>query len=152
MKNGKFVNLVAIGLMVFGISGAAVAQTTGPDLIVSASSGPTQAKLGATITGTLTVANIGTVGTVFFQNAFYLSDSPTLTGWNIMLDYQGVPNGLVAGASYSDTFTRLTIPTTSKTGKLYLVAKADRYLVNGVIVETNESNNTRATPISITRK
>lgn len=121
----------------------------GPDLVINASSGPSQAVLGSTITGTLTVKNQGTQGTVFFQNAFYLSEFPTLTGWYILLDYQGVPNGLAAGASYSDTFTHLTIPATSRTGNLYLVAKADRA---GVIAETDESNNTKSQPINITRK
>ncbi len=121
----------------------------GPDLVITALNGPSQAVRGSTITATLTVKNQGTQGTAFFQNAIYLSEFPTLTGWYILLDYQGVPNGLAAGASYTDTFTHLTIPTTSRTGNLYLVAKADRA---EVIVETNETNNTMAQPINITKK
>ena len=150
VRNG--LGLIAIGVMVSGVPGSALAQAVGPDLVITAMSGPSQAVRGTVITGTLTVRNQGTEGTLFFQNGFYLSDSPTLTGWNILLDYQGVPNGLPAGASYSDIDSHITIPATSPTGNMYLVVKADRYLVNGVIAETNESNNTMAQPIRILKK
>jgi len=122
----------------------------GSDFVITEISGPSQAVRGTTISVTTTVYNQGTQGGGydFFKNGIYLSEFPTLTGWNILVA-TGERISLAPGQSYTDTLPSVLIPTTSRTGNLYLVSKADW---TDVIQESDENNNTRSQPINITKK
>jgi hypothetical protein len=117
----------------------------GPDLVVSALSAPTSARLGAAITVTDTTKNQGGGATGRETvTAFYLSSTTAVDGSAVPLGQRTVPD-LAAGAT-SAVSTPLTIPADATPGPRYIIAVAN----SGTdVTETSRTNNTRARAITI---
>jgi subtilase family serine protease/subtilisin family serine protease len=116
----------------------------GPDLQVSALTGPSSTVRGATITVNDTTRNQGGQAATASTTSFYLSTNSTWDASDIWLGDRAVA-ALAAGTSSSGS-TALTIPSNAATGQYYLVAKAD---APGTVTETFETNNTRSIPLKI---
>jgi subtilisin family serine protease/subtilase family serine protease len=129
-------------------AGNTVAVTYGPDLIVTAVSGPASAARGASVTlnGTVRNQGVGALGALSDQNVgatastvrlgFYLSTNNTITANDTLVGAVAI-GPLSAGQSVPLSVT-ITLPTSLKAGTYYLGAIAD--FSNG-IAETNEVNN-----------
>ncbi len=112
-----------------------------PDLIVTSVTAPPPAAAGGVVTVTDTTKNQGTVASAASETGFYLSANTLLDGADLFLGSRQV-SGLAAGASESFS-TALRVPETTVAGTYYVLAQADW---SGAIVETQESNNLRASP------
>src|SRR5262249_10776605 len=109
----------------------------GPDLIVSALTGPATVAPGGTLVITDTVKNQGGGTAGASATRFYLSADSALDAADLLLaDSRSVPV-LAAGASSSGS-TTLLIPASIPYATYYLIARAD---ADGTVVETQESNN-----------
>ena len=86
-----------------------------------------------------TVQNQGTGFAAGSTVAFFLSRDLTLDGTNIPLPPSRTVPELATGA-VSVASTIVTVPATTPPGTWYLLAKAD---ADGVVVESNETNNVR---------
>lgn len=127
---------------------------SGPDLTVSAASGPTTGMIGGSITIDSTVLNIDDlagkkhVDSGAFDISFYLGSAvsgiPDLNNL-ILLGSRSVSN-LAPGES-SAASTSLTIPTTVAEGSYYMVIIADS---GGAVAERDETNNIMTLPAEIT--
>lgn len=131
-------NDVAESLETNNVKASAVVKV-GPDLTVSALTGPATAVRGVTIAMTATTRNGGGGSAESSTTSFYLSTNSTVDAADLLLGSRTVPV-LVANGSDSGS-TSLTIPTTVATGQYYVIAKADAL---GSVVETSETNNTRS--------
>lgn len=116
----------------------------GPDLTVSALTGPSTAIRGATIAVTATTRNAGGGSAPPSTTSFYLSTNTTLDAADVLLGSRAVA-ALSANASDSGP-TSLTIPATIATGSYYVIAKSD---AAGAIAETLETNNGRTLSLRI---
>jgi len=116
----------------------------GPDLVVTALSGPARAQPGQVVTLSSTVQNTGSAlaPTQTSTLAFYLSTDGTVV--SVPLGSRVVP-GLAAGA-VSPASTQVTIPADAAVGVYFVVARADD---GGSLAEAREDNNTRATATRI---
>ena len=112
--------------------------TIGPDLTVSALSGPATAAAGGPMVVSDTTANHGGGAAAASATGFYLSANTALDSTDEFLGSRSVP-ALDAGAS-SSASTSLIVPANTPTGAYYLIAVADSA---SAVVESAESNNTR---------
>jgi len=120
-----------------------------PDLVVSAASASaSSASPGDTVSVSWTVLNQGTTpAPADWYDYVYLSKDATLDGGDVEARKESIwaPTPLAAGAAY--TINRnITIPN-FEPGDWYLLFVADRLNQQG---ETNENNNVRAVPITVT--
>lgn len=118
---------------------ASATVRVGPDLGVTALTGPSSAVRGTTIGVTDTTRNQGGGPAGTSTTRFYLSSNTALDAADVLLGSRPVP-ALGAGAG-SSASTSLTIPSGIASGSYYVVASADD---EKTVVETIETNNTRA--------
>ena len=116
--------------------GDAISITIGPDLVMTAVSGPTSAQIGSSITLLGTAKNQGIGFSEYFSVGLYLSTDATITAADTFLRWYG-PFSLAPGASTSFS-TTATIPSTLAAGTYYLGAIVDDM---HYVVETSEENN-----------
>jgi subtilase family serine protease len=110
----------------------------GPDLVVSALSGPAAAGPGTAIAVSETTTNSGGGAAGASSTRFYLSTNYLLDGGDIAFDARSVPP-LASGAGHAAT-TTVTMPSALAPGLYYLIARAD---AADALPETSDSNNTR---------
>jgi subtilase family serine protease len=122
----------------------AVTIRVGPDLQVSAFTGPSRGGVGGEIAVSDTTRNSGASTAPGSMTAFYLSSNTIFDAGDTRLQPARSVGPLAAGAAVSGT-TNVTLPSVAP-GVWYLVALADD---QGAVVETAENNNTRYTSISI---
>ena len=122
----------------------AVSLGIGPDLVVSALSGPASAGAGGTWTATDTTINQGAGSAGNSTTRFYLSTNFAVDADDFVLGSRPVP-ALAAGAS-SSASTALTVPADTDPGSYFVLAAADG---GGDVAESSETNNLRATPLQI---
>lgn len=123
---------------------ASAALKVGPDLVVSALAGPIRAPRGATITITETTRNQGGSEAAPSTTRYYLSSNGALDAADVPLDSRAV--GALGPGGSSATTTLLTIPPATATGAYYIIARTDDA---DVVVETTETNNTRAVSLRV---
>ncbi len=116
----------------------------GPDLVLSALSGPASAAAGTSVTVNATLSNTGGGVAGPSSITFYLSPRFSYDATDVTLGTQPVV-ALVPGASQGAA-TSLAIPATLAPGTYYVIAKADGA---GVITETFETNNARLIPLQV---
>lgn len=116
----------------------------GPDLSITSLSVPATASAGQVISITDTTKNSGGSLTGTSNTKFYWSTNSTYDAADVYLGSRAIPS-LAAGATSSGS-TSVTIPATTAVGSYYFIARAD---ADGVIVETNENNNTMSRLIKI---
>jgi subtilase family serine protease len=116
----------------------------GPDLVVTALSGPALAAAGATILVSDTTLNQGGGPAPASSTRYFISTSILFDASARPLQSRSV-GSLVPGASSSGSAS-VTIPADVTAGPYYLFAQADS---NGAVAEPNEINNTRFTNIRI---
>jgi subtilase family serine protease/subtilisin family serine protease len=116
----------------------------GPDLTMSALTGPANGGPGLAITLNDTTRNLGGGAAGGSTTRFYLSADGVLDGADVALGARAVP-ALAGGAPHSGA-TVVTIPAGTATGTWFLLARAD---ADGVVGETTESNNLGSTTIRI---
>jgi subtilase family serine protease len=133
------------------LAGNAITVTYGPDLIVTAVSGPATANRGqqVTLNGTVFNQGVGALGSLSDQNVgatastvrlgFYLSTNNTITANDTRVG--AVDIGPLPAGQSKPLSAAITLPSSLKAGTYYLGAIAD--FSNG-IAETNEVNNARA--------
>jgi subtilase family serine protease len=116
----------------------------GPDLVVTALSGPIRTQPGQVIALSSTVQNTGSALAPAQSStlAFYLSTDGAVGG--VPFGSRTVP-GLAAGALSTAT-TQVTIPADTIAGAYFVVARADD---GAIVAEAREDNNTRATAARI---
>jgi subtilase family serine protease len=128
---------------------------TGPDLALSAVSGPASAARGGAISVSDTATNLGGSSTSYFYVGIYLSADASITESDMLLGYRYVA-GLAPGASSAGT-TGVTIPSSIVPGTYYIGAIADNFTImecdewdcwdtgmGNRIIESNEANNALA--------
>jgi subtilase family serine protease len=116
----------------------------GPDVTVTAVTGPVSAGGGTSITAGDTTKNEGGDTMPASVTSFYLSTNSTIDASDVFLGSRPVPS-LAPGASDTGSVS-LLLPTASP-GTYYIIAKADG---NDGTIEPQESNNTRLRIIAIT--
>jgi subtilase family serine protease len=109
----------------------------GPDLVVSAMTGPATAGAGQMITITETTKNQGGGAAGAFRTAIYLSTNSTFDASDTLLGARSVAE-LAAGASSSGS-TTVSVPEGTAVGAWYILAVADG---QAIVAETSETNNT----------
>jgi subtilase family serine protease len=116
-----------------------------PDLIPTALTGPASASTQQSISVAWTVQNTGAgATTASWQDNLYISPSSTCCAGATLLQAVTGLTGLAAGGSYTQP-TTVTVPNLAA-GSYYLIVWTDANNTQG---ETNEGNNQRATPITI---
>jgi large repetitive protein len=126
----------------------AAAVTTTPDLTVTAVTGPTAITRGTTkYTFTSTVKNQGTAAAAASTVGFYLSTDTVIATTDVLVGSVSV-GALAVGASQTVTLS-VAVPTTVAATSYYVGALADS---KSVVVESNETNNGKATTAKITVK
>ena len=111
----------------------------GPDLVITALTGPSAAAPGSNVALNDTTMNQGGAVAGSSETRFYLSTNFTLDSADILIGSRSV-SPLAAGASESAS-TTVTIPANVPVGSYYLLAQADGA---NAVAETSETNNTRA--------
>ena len=111
----------------------------GPDLVVSAVSGPAISAVGASISVTDTTKNQGAGGAAESTTRFYLSVNTLFDAADVMLGSRTVSP--IAGGAPNTATTVLTIPTTTPIGTYFIVAQAD---AANTVAETAETNNIKS--------
>ncbi|MDP4028816.1 MAG: choice-of-anchor D domain-containing protein [Gallionella sp.] len=130
----------------FSVTGTATAaQTTLPDLVVSALTAPSSGTAGGQITMSVTVANQGTASAGAYRLGFYFSTDSTITTGDIFSGTTCNMSALAAGASSSCTGA-VTAPNSLLPGNYYFGAIVDDI---ATVSEGNEGNNTRAQSITL---
>jgi subtilase family serine protease len=114
-----------------------------PDLTISSLTGPSKAAPGATITMTDITKNSGAVTSSGTTTSYYLSANNSWSADDEFLASRTVGE-LTVGATNTGSVS-VTIPA-SRTGALYIIAKADSA---NVVAETSETNNTKNKSIFI---
>lgn len=117
----------------------------GPDLIVTAISGPSAAAPGAAILVSDTTKNDGGGPAIASLTRFYLSANAVFDAGDEPLQGRSVP-ALAVGASSTSSTTSVTIPADTPAGSYYIFAKADG---DGTVPESVETNNTRGALLRI---
>jgi subtilisin family serine protease/subtilase family serine protease len=123
----------------------ASAVKIGPDLTVTALTGPTSAVAGTTISASDTTKNQGVDATPASVTSFYLSSNSTLDAGDLLLGSRAV-SSLGPGLSQVGP-AALAIPVSTPAGSYYIIAKSDG---PDAIAEALENNNTRTKTITIT--
>jgi subtilase family serine protease len=117
----------------------------GADLVVTLTTVPATAGVGATITVTSTTRNFGGVSASASTTRFYLSADAVLDAADNALGSRAI--GILAPQTGASTgSTALTIPVGTAAGAYFLIARAD---ADGVVVEMDETNNTDSRAIAI---
>ena len=117
----------------------------GPDLIVSAITGPSVAGAGGSIVVTDTVKNQGSGDASPSVTRFYFSMNYAVDeGDTLLAGARSVPL-LAAGATSAGSIT-LTLPADIPGGTYYIIGEAD---AGRVVAETQEGNNTRSYSIRV---
>jgi subtilase family serine protease len=116
----------------------------GPDLVVTTLMAPAQAAAGTSILVSDVTNNQGGGAADASATRFYLSVNILLDPSDTPLDARAV--GALAPGTSSTATTSVAIPANMPAGSYYLFAHAD---ASGQIVEPNEANNSRVTPIRI---
>ncbi len=116
----------------------------GPDLIVSSITAPLSAVNGSTITIGDTTKNSGGGAAGASTTRLYLSTNTTYDAVDILLRSRAVP-ALNAGTT-NKLSASVTLPSVTP-GAYYIIAVSD---AGSVVVETNETNNTKYKAITIT--
>jgi subtilase family serine protease len=111
---------------------------TGPDVIMTAVSGPASALTGQTVTVSNTVATTAG-GSSGFYVGIYLSTDNVINTSDALLGYRYV-SGLAPGTSLAED-TVITMPSSVPSGTYYIGAVADIW---GYVPESDETNNTLA--------
>jgi subtilisin family serine protease/subtilase family serine protease len=111
----------------------------GPDLIVTAISGPSTAAAGAIISVSDTVKNQGAGTAGASATGFYLSTNTSVSSDDVSLGNRLV--GEVAAGATATGSVSLQIPADTPAGSYYVIARADW---NNRVGETLESNNEKA--------
>jgi subtilase family serine protease len=111
----------------------------GPDLMVSAMTGPAAAAAGGSISVSDTTMNQGGGSAEPSTTRFYLSVNSVVDASDIVLGTRQTP--LLANGASSTVTTPLTLPTTTAAGTYYIVAIADG---PNTVAESLETNNSRA--------
>ena len=93
---------------------ASAVMKVGPDLTVSALTGPSSAVRGATVVMTTTTTNAGGGSADSSSTSFYLSTNSTLDAADLLLGSRSI--AALAGGGSDSGPTSLTIPTTVATG------------------------------------
>lgn len=114
-------------------------EIIGPDLVMTAVSGPVSSQAGGTITVSNTVTADASGAPAGFYVGIYLSSDAVITTSDRYLGARYV-NGLVPGSS-STADTVVTIPITVQAGTYYIGVIAD---YNNTVGESNETNNSLA--------
>jgi subtilase family serine protease len=117
----------------------------GPDLTVTAVTGPTAAAAGASISASDTTKNQGVDTTPASVTSFYLSSNSSVDAGDVFIGSRDV-SSLAPGLSETGPAT-LTIPSSTPAGSYFIIAKSDG---PDSIDEVQESNNARARAITIT--
>jgi subtilase family serine protease len=115
------------------------ATKVGPDLILTAVSGPATASAGAAIIVSDTTKNQGAGSANGSSTAFYLSVNSTFSSTDVFLGSRAVGD-LGTGATATAS-TSLQIPAGTAPGTYYVIGRAD---VTNAVAETAETNNDRA--------
>jgi hypothetical protein len=115
------------------------------DLYISAVTAPGSAATGQTISVSDTTNKSGCAAGAT-TTKIYLSIDNKYSSGDTELGSRAVP-AFGAGAQSSSGTTNVTIPVSTPSGSYYIIVRAD---ADGVIAETNEGNNNRVTPITIT--
>jgi hypothetical protein len=152
--------LVTVAATVFALSSLALGSTSityadDPDLVMTIVSGPTSAGQGEQFNIFNRVVNQGTANTASsFSIGFYLSTNQVIDPASaIFLGSRTVLcclTTITPVTRTSQTSTRVVIPSNVSPGTYYLGAYADIPPPDGVIAESDESNNSLASNISIT--
>jgi subtilase family serine protease len=116
----------------------------GPDLVVTAVSGPASVVAGDGVSAGDTTMNQGGAAVAASVTRFYLSSNTALDAGDILLASRAVPP-LGAGASHTGS-VMLTIPAATSAGTYVIIAAADGDLA---IAEAAENNNTRPKVITV---
>jgi len=117
---------------------------TKPDLDVTAFSVPASAQPGDVIAASNTVQNIGNAAAGSFRVGIYFSSDATCNTSDTLIGSRTIAS-LAAGAS-SAANTPATIPPGAAVGTRYMCAVADDL---GAVAESNESNNSASTSLTI---
>ncbi len=117
----------------------------GSDLYLPALSVPFTGGAGTAIVVNETTANLGGGASPASVTRFYLSANSTLDAGDVRLPESRAVPALPAGAS-SGGATSVTIPAGTAAGAYFLFARADD---DGVVSETNETNNTSSARVTI---
>ena len=123
---------------------ASRAISVGPDLVLTALTGPAAATAGAHVTIGDTTKNQGAESAPASATQFFLSANGTLDGADTLLGERGVA-ALAAGASSTGSI-EVVIPATTPSGRWYLIGSADG---PNTLIESIETNNTSARTIDI---
>jgi len=116
----------------------------GPDLIVSAFSGPSSAAAGTTVSVTVTTKNQGSGAAPVSFTRFYLSSNSSLDAGDQLIGAREVSS---LGPGVSDAGSALLlIPPSTLSGTYYIIARGDG---DDAIQESLETNNLRSRTISI---
>jgi subtilase family serine protease len=116
----------------------------GPDLVVSAVTGPSSAVAGTSVSvGDTTTNSSGDVAAAS-ATSFYLSSNTAPDGADVLQGTRSVPS-LSPVASSTGSVT-VVIPASTTAGTWFIIAKADGA---NAIVEAVENNNTRAKSITV---
>ncbi len=121
---------------------ARVQVRVGPDLVVSELVVPATGEAGAALSVTQTVRNQGGAAAPASTARIYLSQNTALDAADTLLASRAVP--ALAGGATSRTTEHVTLPQDLAAGTYYIVVDADAM---DAVVETNESNNTRAAAV-----
>jgi subtilisin family serine protease len=117
----------------------------GGDLAVTAMTVPLKAGAGTSIIVSDTTTNQGAGSVVASTTRFYLSANFQLDASDVLLAGARAVPALGASSGSAGT-TTVAIPADVTTGTYFLIAKAD---ADGVLVETQEANNTTARSVAI---
>jgi subtilase family serine protease len=116
----------------------------GPDLMITAVTGPATAGAGSTIVLGDTTKNQGAGAAAGSTTKFYLSTNFTLDAEDVLLGSRAVgtlgPGGLNSGSAVA------TIPLATQSGTYYVLARADG---DGAVPETQEGNNLQFRTIQV---
>lgn len=116
----------------------------GPDLIVTALSGPSTAAAGGTIAVSDTTRNQGAGSAAASATGFYLSSDLIFGATDVFLGSR--PVGSLAPSGSSSGSTPVVVPAGTTSGSYYIIAVADS---GAAVAESIETNNTRVAAVRI---
>jgi hypothetical protein len=117
-----------------------------PDLTITALTAPQGGQIGTNIAIQTTIANQGTAAAGAFRILYYYSTDATITSSDTFSGGGCTYSGLQAGATISCQ-GNASVPSSLSPGSYFFGAIVD---ADGLVTESNETNNTRATPITLT--
>ena len=120
------------------------AVKVGPDLLLTALTVPALAAAGGSISVTDSTVNQGSAPAAPSSTAFYLSTNYILDAADRLIGTRSV--GELAAGATSSVPTVLQVPADATAGAYYVIGVADW---NSVVAETLETNNSRATALSV---